>query len=91
MQNPPTGEDSPVFRFINLLATFEKPLLAAVDGKGIGLGLTMLLHCDFVYASDRASLVAPFVNLGLVPRGGVLAAAAQARRPRARRRDPAAG
>lgn len=67
MQNPPTGEDSPVFRFINLLATFEKPLLAAVDGKGIGLGLTMLLHCDFVYASDRASLVAPFVNLGLVP------------------------
>lgn len=67
MQNPPTGEDSPVFRFITTLATYEKPLLAAVDGKGIGLGLTMLLHCDFVYASERASLVAPFVNLGLVP------------------------
>ena len=67
MQNPPDGENSPVFRFINALANFEKPLLAAVDGKGIGLGLTMLLHCDFVYISDRASLVAPFVNLGLVP------------------------
>jgi enoyl-CoA hydratase/carnithine racemase len=67
MQNPPTGESSPVFRFISGLASFEKPLLAAVDGKAIGLGLTMLLHCDFVYATDRATLVAPFVNLGLVP------------------------
>lgn len=67
MQNPPDGENSPVFRFINALSSFEKPLVAAVDGKGIGLGLTMLLHCDFVYVSDRASLVAPFVNLGLVP------------------------
>lgn len=67
MANPPDGVNSPVFKFINALAHFEKPLLAAVDGKGIGLGLTMLLHCDFVYMSDRASLVAPFVNLGLVP------------------------
>lgn len=67
MQSPPTGEDSPVFRFIEHLATFPKPLIAAVDGKGVGLGLTMLLHCDFVYATERASLVAPFVNLGLVP------------------------
>ena len=67
MGNPPTGHDSPVFRFISALATFEKPLLAAVDGKGVGLGLTLLLHCDFVYATERTSLVAPFVNLGLVP------------------------
>ena len=67
MQSPPTGESSPVFRFIKHLATFPKPLIAAVDGKGVGLGLTMLLHCDFVYATERASLVAPFVNLGLVP------------------------
>jgi enoyl-CoA hydratase/carnithine racemase len=67
MQNPPTGADSPVFRFINAISTFEKPLIAAVDGKAIGLGLTMLLHCDFVYVTERASLVAPFVNLGLVP------------------------
>lgn len=67
MGNPPTGEDSPVFRFISALANFEKPLLAAVDGKGVGLGLTLLLHCDFVYCTERASLVTPFVNLGLVP------------------------
>jgi enoyl-CoA hydratase/carnithine racemase len=61
MENPPSGEDSPVFRFLRALAGFEKPLIAAVDGKAIGLGLTMLLHCDFVYLSDRATLVAPFV------------------------------
>lgn len=67
MENPPTGEDSPVFRFLRALVNFEKPLLAAVDGKGVGLGLTMLLHCDFVVASDRAVLTAPFVSLGLVP------------------------
>jgi enoyl-CoA hydratase/carnithine racemase len=67
MQDPPSGEDSPVFRFLRAISTFEKPLIAAVDGKGIGLGLTMLLHCDFVYLTERASLVAPFVNLGLVP------------------------
>jgi enoyl-CoA hydratase/carnithine racemase len=66
-QRPPTGEDSPVFRFLKALTTFDKPLLAAVDGKAIGLGLTMLLHCDLVYASERAQLVAPFVSLGLVP------------------------
>ncbi|MBL8955276.1 MAG: enoyl-CoA hydratase [Myxococcaceae bacterium] len=67
MQAPPTGEDSPVMKFILNLARFEKPIVAAVDGKAIGLGLTMLLHCDFVYLSDRAVLTAPFVTLGLVP------------------------
>lgn len=67
MQNPPTGPDSPVLRFLQALVEFEKPLIAAVDGKGIGLGLTMLLHCDFVYASEATTLVAPFVSLGLVP------------------------
>ena len=65
--NPPTNEDSPVMRFLDALTKFEKPLIAAVDGKGIGLGLTMLLHCDLVYASDVTTLVAPFVSLGLVP------------------------
>lgn len=67
MQNPPTGEDSPVFRFLTAVSTFEKPLLAAVDGKGVGLGLTLLPHCDLVYASERSELIAPFVSLGLVP------------------------
>jgi enoyl-CoA hydratase/carnithine racemase len=67
MANPPTGADSPVVRFLEALTKFEKPMIAAVDGKGIGLGLTMLLHCDLVYASEGTTLVAPFVNLGLVP------------------------
>ncbi len=67
MQSPPTGEDAPVFRFIKLLAAFEKPLVAAVDGRGVGVGLTLLLHCDFVFITARAQLTAPFVNLGLVP------------------------
>jgi enoyl-CoA hydratase/carnithine racemase len=67
MQSPPTGEDAAVFRFIHALAQCPKPMIAAVDGKAIGLGFTMLLHCDFVYVSDRAVLTAPFVNLGLVP------------------------
>jgi enoyl-CoA hydratase/carnithine racemase len=67
MQNPPGSLDSPVGRFLNLLVSFEKPMIAAVDGKGVGLGLTMLLHCDLVYLSDRSELTAPFVGLGLVP------------------------
>lgn len=67
MENPPRDDSSPVFRFIQALARFDKPILAAVDGKAVGLGFTLLLHCDFVYLSERASLVAPFVNLGLVP------------------------
>lgn len=67
LENPPTVDDSPVIRFLEALSNFEKPLIAAVDGKGIGLGLTMLLHCDLVFASEVTTLVAPFVNLGLVP------------------------
>ena len=67
MQNPPTEASSPVVLFLEALFNFEKPMIAAVDGKGIGLGLTMLLHCDLVYASDVTTLVAPFVSLGLVP------------------------
>lgn len=67
MQNPPQDESAPVFRFIRALAAFEKPLVAAVDGKAVGLGFTMLLHCDFVYVTERAALTTPFVNLGLVP------------------------
>jgi enoyl-CoA hydratase/carnithine racemase len=59
--------EPPVLRFIRLLATFEKPLVAAVNGAAVGLGTTMLLHCDLVYASEAARLHAPFVSLGLVP------------------------
>lgn len=53
--------------FMDALCEFDKPLIAAVDGVGVGIGLTMLLHCDIVYVSERARLRAPFVPLGVVP------------------------
>jgi enoyl-CoA hydratase/carnithine racemase len=65
--NPPAGEDSPVFRFLQAVSTFEKPLLAAVAGPAVGIGTTVLLHCDVVYAASGARLALPFVNLGLCP------------------------
>ena len=67
MQRPPLGEDSPVIRFMKALAGCEKPVVAAVTGGAIGIGTTMLLHCDLVYVSDEARLAMPFVSLGLVP------------------------
>jgi enoyl-CoA hydratase/carnithine racemase len=59
--------EPPVLRFIRLLARYEKPFVAAVNGAAVGLGTTMLLHCDLVYASETARLSTPFVSLGLVP------------------------
>ena len=67
MMDPPTGPDSPVFRFLQAAATFPKPLVAAVQGPAIGIGTTILLHCDLAYASADAMLKMPFVDLGLVP------------------------
>ncbi len=69
MQNPPDGEDSAVFRFLLTLARAEKPLIVAVDGPAVGIGTTLLLHADLVYATDKARFHMPFVNLGLVPEG----------------------
>src|SRR6266850_356265 len=63
----PGGADAPVFRFIRGLATFSKPLLAAVCGPAVGIGTTLLFHCDLVYAGDNAVFSMPFVNLGLCP------------------------
>ncbi len=67
MKSPPSGEGSPVMRFLQALVGFEKPIVAAVDGPAVGLGTTMLLHCDLVVASDRARFTLPFTKLGLVP------------------------
>ncbi|MBS0507540.1 MAG: enoyl-CoA hydratase [Proteobacteria bacterium] len=64
------GQDAgerPVWRFLRLLAAFPKPLVAAVCGPAVGIGTTLLLHCDLVYAGDNAAFSLPFVNLGLCP------------------------
>jgi enoyl-CoA hydratase/carnithine racemase len=65
--NPPTTEDSAVIRFLKALAFFPKPVVAAVDGVAVGIGTTMLLHCDLVVATTRARFQLPFVKLALVP------------------------
>ena len=67
LKNKPAGEDSPVFRFLRAIAAFPKPLVAAVCGPAVGVGTTLLLHCDLVYAGDNAAFSMPFVNLGLCP------------------------
>ena len=67
MQRPPQGMDSPVLQFMRALIACDKPVVAAVTGAAVGIGTTMLLHCDLVYVSDEARLAMPFVSLGLVP------------------------
>ena len=67
LNKPPAGMDSPVFRFLRGIALFPKPLIAAVCGPAVGVGTTMLMHCDLVYAGDNAAFSMPFVNLGLCP------------------------
>lgn len=59
-----------VSRFLENLANAQKPIVAAVNGLAVGVGVTMLLHCDLVYASTSATFQMPFVNLGLVPEAG---------------------
>lgn len=67
LNQPPAGANSPVFRFLRGIAAFPKPLIAAVCGPAVGVGTTMLFHCDLVYAGDNAAFSMPFVNLGLCP------------------------
>lgn len=67
MAAPPRGADAPVFQFMQALVGCGKPVVAAVTGAAIGIGTTLLLHCDLVYVADEARLAMPFVGLGLVP------------------------
>ena len=70
MDHPPTSQDSTVAAFLGAILEFPKPLLAAVKGNAIGVGTTMLLHCDVVVAHPNTSFSMPFVSLGLVPEAG---------------------
>jgi enoyl-CoA hydratase/carnithine racemase len=65
----PSGgsHDTPVMRFLYGISGFAKPLVAAVCGPAVGVGTTLLFHCDLVYAGDNAAFSMPFVNLGLCP------------------------
>lgn len=67
LSGAPSTQDAPVFQFLRALVQFPKPLVAAVCGPAVGIGTTMLLHCDLVYAGDNAAFSMPFVNLGLCP------------------------
>ncbi|CAI8880942.1 enoyl-CoA hydratase-related protein [Pseudomonas sp. IT-P171] len=70
LQAPPSNLDSPVFQFMLTLLECRKPVIAAVAGAAVGIGTTLLLHCDLVYISRDARLRMPFVNLGLCPEFG---------------------
>lgn len=67
LENTPEDESAPVFRFLQTVADFPKPLVAAVNGPAVGIGTTLLLHCDLVFSGESAKFQMPFVNLGLVP------------------------
>lgn len=67
---PGAFEETPVGRFLFLLAKATKPVVASVNGPAVGIGTTMLLHCDMVFAGINARFQMPFANLGLCPEGG---------------------
>ncbi len=68
--NPQMDEGSPVFNFLFAIHNFPKPLIAAVHGRAVGIGTTMLMHCDIVTANPNSVFSMPFVSLGLVAEGG---------------------
>ncbi len=65
LHRPPQGNDSPVLQFMRALRDMPKPVIASVDGIAIGIGTTLLMHCDLVYASEQARFALPFAQLGL--------------------------
>jgi len=67
LNKPPATAEAPVFRFLRGISSFPKPVIASVCGPAVGIGTTLLLHCDLVYAGDNAAFSMPFVNLGLCP------------------------
>jgi enoyl-CoA hydratase/carnithine racemase len=69
VQNPPSGQDSAVFRMLKAIAHLAKPVVGCVDGAAVGIGTTMLRHCELVVASTRTKFQLPFLRLGLVPEG----------------------
>lgn len=70
LQNPASDPGHPAFVFVRKISAFDKPIVAAVSGSCIGVGATMLLHCDLVYAGEGTVFAFPFVNLGLCPEAG---------------------
>ena len=67
LKNPPADINAPVFQFMQALGYAEKPVVAAVNGAAVGIGTTMLMHCDLVYCADNSVFSMPFVSLGLCP------------------------
>ena len=70
LAHPPSDENAPVFQFLRAIIGCEKPVVAGVAGMAVGIGTTMLLHCDYVVAAESAEFSVPFVNIGLCPEAG---------------------
>lgn len=70
LEVPPSDHDAPVFQFMMALSECPLPVVVGVDGFAVGIGSTLLPHCDFIYATDRALFMMPFINLNLRPEFG---------------------